>query len=407
MKIRALNNVFAAIYFSALFFALSAQTRGYGDPSLQYPTYPSWYERGTLVTVNACRMAPQAFRDKYIGNYQILLEANGYHTVPPLFYNENLNRSSRAYALDMATTCGWLPNHNSCDGTTFQSRVSSYYSNGTIGENKASGNAGPLETTVQLLKEQTPPAPDGTGDDHRAIIMNRDKNFRESGAGYAYSASKLYNTFWVQDFGGGRSNTYIIPSAIHIFPTTTTIAFWLNYYDSTGDAPREIALFLNGTKTAMTLDCGPAGKGTYVHSTTKSTVCRSYYFVATDSKGATWRYPQGGTLRTFKEGNCSEEYMPPTSIIAGRGAVGRKTSLRFDIRSSQTIHISGIDPENLPRESIVVDCQGINIARHTWGSISDVLQENIYLEKPLVAGVYIVRTLFESGTADVSVFRFP
>jgi hypothetical protein len=43
---------------------------------------------------------------------------------------------------------------------------------------------------------------------------------------------------------------------------------------------------------------------------TMGTACRSYHFEAVDSAGNVWRYPASGELRTYGEGNCTEDYLP-------------------------------------------------------------------------------------------------
>lgn len=297
-----------------------SQSLYHGVPAASYPDYPNWQEQATIVFTNAVRMAPAAFRDKYMSpSYTILLPQN-YPAVNPAFWNLNLNRSSRTYALDMANNCGWIANHNSCDGTAWDARIKSFYTvSGTIAENKATGYAAPQQTVIQWLKDtvtttRTLAADKSADDGHRRNIMN--SAYLEMGAGYAYSSTKQWYYFWVQDFGGAQNQFAGRPivSGSHLFLTANKITFMANYYDTTGQAPQSASVVVENVTYPMPLHLGVAARGTYDTAITLGTLCRTYYFSFKDDKGKTWLYPEKGRFATYGEGTCAKYYVPPESI---------------------------------------------------------------------------------------------
>src|SRR5206468_2906532 len=99
-----------------------------------------------------------------------------YPAVPPLQWVLGLNQSSRAHSVDLANTAGCAFQHNSCDGTLWYTRISSFYPNtSALGENAAAGYSDPLSMIIGLLLDSDlsgVPALDGTGyDGHRWNIM--------------------------------------------------------------------------------------------------------------------------------------------------------------------------------------------------------------------------------------------
>ncbi|MBD3320953.1 MAG: hypothetical protein GF350_07670 [Chitinivibrionales bacterium] len=303
-----------AIVVTAI-FSVNAGQRGYGDPLPGYPSFPSWRERGVHLWTNACRIDPAGFRDRYIGNYSILLPSN-YPRVGPLYRHIDLNRAARFHASEMANDCGMQ--HESCDGTSAGNRIRSYYSNSSSwGENIATSRPTALRTVVQWLMDGDPPAADDPGrlgaDGHRTNIMNA--NFNEIGAGYGYGLNKWYH-FWVQDFSGGTSEYayHPIPSGTHAFLDSSGITFCATYYDS-AHAPRKASVVVDNEEYEMSLVLGDEDRGTYMHELDRSNGCRPYYFLFTDSQGNSWRYPEGGVLVTCGEGGCTEEYAPAESLL--------------------------------------------------------------------------------------------
>jgi hypothetical protein len=261
--------------------------------------YPSWQERALQVVTNAVRQAPQEYLAAYTPFTGILLPAN-YPAVAPLYWNELLNHAAGYHALDMATTPCFQ--HNSCDGTSWITRISSFYPTALIsGENIAWGPASPKSTVDLWICEHGNPAfcaADKINDGHRAMIMNSEA--MEIGNGYN-------STYWVQDFT--RNTPALAPplvSAAHI-TINGSLQFWLNYY-GTG-APEEIRLVIDGSPSDMELAAGFEASGLYTTTIPATTGCQSYYFEAIDSQGKGWRYPGHGALRTFGIGGCADDYL--------------------------------------------------------------------------------------------------
>lgn len=306
-------------------------TAGYGDPDDAYPTHPSWQERAIHVLTDACRMAPQEFRDAYVGNSTILLESN-YPAVGPLYWNLQLNRVARLHAIDMADNCGL--NHNSCDGTPTFTRIRRYYTaSPNMGENIAYSRSNPLSTMLQWILDGplSNPAPDrSSGDGHRRNIMNG--NYHELGAGFATGPQgyRDVNPYWVQDFGGGRSD-YAgrpLPSASHVFIDNGMTTFMVSYFDAGGEGPSAVRLVLEGEEHEVPLALGAAARGTYILTLPTAQDCRSYFFTAIDSEGEEWRYPEEGFLLSYGEGACSESYASSVVRTRGRGPAGPPATRR-------------------------------------------------------------------------------
>jgi len=307
MKSPIINIVHLLSILGALF---SFSWAGYGD---KFPGgYPNWQERAVITLVNSCRMAPQQYRDKYIGNYNILLPTN-FPAVRPLFWNLALNTSARVHALDMGSNCDSLM-HNSCDGTTFAARIESYYTKSPdIAENIAYGSPTPQGVMSLWIMETggTTPVPDGPSAGHRINLMSA--IYKEMGAGYDYG-SKTKHYWWVQDFGAGKPDyTHTVPCASHCFMAANTITFYANYFDSLGK-PKDASVFIDNVKYPMTLDIGKDSAGTYAYTTTKASACRLYYFSFSDAKGTVWRYPETGFLITQGEGSCAKDFVAAESL---------------------------------------------------------------------------------------------
>lgn len=300
---------FVGIVIMYSFTNIDAQEKGYGDWLDGFTTYPSMRERRVLVLVNACRTAPESYRDAYIGSYSILLPQT-YPAVDPLYWHLDLNRSARIHCIDMANNHGL--SHSSSDGTSWDARIKSYYTkSGNLGENIASGSSDAFGTMKQWITDGNPPAADNSGSDgHRANIMN--SRYKEMGNGYAYGPIR-YNYFWTQDFSGGAS-TYTTPiSAAAHFVLSNATQFMAIYKDPTGLAPVKAEVIIDSTPHTLTLLIGTAQRGTYSVSLAKASDCRYYYFQFVTGDNATWRHPQAGMLITQGEGSCDKEYLDPDS----------------------------------------------------------------------------------------------
>lgn len=261
--------------------------------------YPNWQERAVQVVANAVRQAPQDYIATYTSFTNILLSGT-YPAVAPLYWNELLNQAARSHALDMATTPCFQ--HDSCDGTSWITRITSFYPGALItGENIALGTMTPQATVDLWVCESTNPdlcAADGVNDGHRAILMN--SLSREVGNGFVSS-------YWVLDT---TRNTPVaqppVVSGAHLV-INGGLQYWLNYYAAS--APSSVRIVIDGSATNMPLSIGTDNSGLYTLSTTLGTGCQSYHFEAIDGQGKGWRYPGVGELRTYGVGGCAEDYL--------------------------------------------------------------------------------------------------
>ena len=282
-------------------FSASSLKAGYGD---QIDGFPNQQERELHLATNIVRTAPQEFRDTYIGSYNILLAEN-YPAVNPTYLNAELNKAGRVHAEDMATNCGLL--HNSCDGTLSSTRIKSYYTaSGWIAENIATGRSTGFQTVIQLLRDDVggiPAADNSGGDGHRKNIMN--SRYQDFGPGYAYSSTRAWYHFWVQDFGGGPHTYYAIASGSHLYLSIQTITFMATYYDPEGNAPQSTQIVINGVPHIMSHHLGTPSKGSYLLTLPDDNDCRDYYFQFIDSDGKSWRYPETSELSNNPEQICT------------------------------------------------------------------------------------------------------
>ncbi len=273
--------------------------------------YPSLFERQTIVYVNAVRMAPQQYRDKYMAGFVPNASSilRSYSSVEPLYYEPKLNQSARFHAQDMATNGCFQ--HDSCDGTPWSDRIWSYDPQArTIGENIGAGYTGAKSFVEVLLCDASGGqcAQDKTSQaGHRTNMMSA--SFTAIGTGYAMNPKGLYRYYWVQDFASdGLASQPPIVAGCHDFLTTGKTSFLLSYRDTTNQPPISVQVVIDGVAYNMLLDLGTPAAGTYRLDVSKAGNCREYYFLAVTAAGQAWRYPGPGVFLTAGEGTCSEDY---------------------------------------------------------------------------------------------------
>jgi len=276
----------------------------YGD---KVDSLPNWAERAVVVMTNLVRMAPTEYRDEYIGSSGSILTSM-YPAVAPVYWHPDLALASRDHAIDM-TDCGMQ--HSSCDGTSWATRVSDYYTvSGTLSENVATGQTTPQQVVRTWIYDRG--AADGSGGDgHRKNIMGG--QYRDVGTGFAAGN----DTYWAQDFGGGTSSGFpphAIAAGAHLFPESGSTTFMMNFYDDQGRAPGSVRVIVDGTPHELSLYMGTESRGTYTVSLSRASECRRYHFEATDGGGEEWRYPGSGTLVTYGEGTCRSDYEPAGAV---------------------------------------------------------------------------------------------
>ncbi|MFH0921632.1 MAG: CAP domain-containing protein [Fibrobacterota bacterium] len=374
----------------------------YGDYQPGYAGYPNYQERIIHVWTNMCRTDPNGFRDTLIepgctGSQNIL---TAYPAQPPLYWNLNLNRSSRYHSSDMANNNCW--GHNSCNGDSARVRLVSFYPGiSWWGENIAAGNLQSMATMKQWIIEGTacPPPADGSGSDgHRANIMR--SNFKELGVGYAYNASAAYDYYWTQDFAGNTSayaDRHLVSGSHDFSLATNKISFLLNYYDAADKSPTLASVVVAGTPTAMTRWMGTASRGTYRVDMTRGTACRNYYFAFTDGDGIPCRYPETGVLVTYGEGSCLKDYLPPESLAVDIEKASFSVRLTQRL-SGRNLIIAVSDPSCVLLRTEVVDIRGRIAVAHTWER-ERMNERVLLLPGTLPAGVYFARHALQNRGA--------
>lgn len=99
-----------------------------------------------------------------------------------------LRDAARAHSMDMAVTPCFQ--HESCDGTSFETRVWSYYPQPSgIGENIAAGQVSPQAVVDDWVNSPV----------HYANIINT--NWNGIGVGYYFEETSPYGHYWTQNFG--------------------------------------------------------------------------------------------------------------------------------------------------------------------------------------------------------------
>lgn len=360
-------------------FGDCGQAAGYGDP---VDGLPSWKGRGVQVLTNACRVAPTAYRDRFLPGAAIF-NTSTYTAVPPLYFSLGLNRAGRFHLEDLAS-CGKFQ-HNSCDGTDPWTRIRRYYDGNPTGENLATGTTDALRTVNLWIMDAGPggPAPDGSGDGHRMNIMA--SQAKEIGCDYAAGSS--YPHLWIQDFGGGAIDTQNpIAGGTHLFLTDGKTTFLVSFFDPSGKSPTKSSLVLEGSNVPLALSLGTGSRGIYEATLDRGSGCRRYHFSFTDGSGAPWRYPENGDLITTGEGACTEEY-----IQGGAGQRPGDCNQDGALDISDSICLLGFlflgEPGSLPCGS---------------GSARDpeniaLLNVNADLGVDLSDGIYILAFLFQGG----------
>lgn len=368
-------------------FSLIAAERGYGDWLVDYPGHPEMRERRILVLTNSCRFAPTEYRDKYIGNYNILLPKN-YPSTNALYWHIDLNRVARLHAKDMADNHGL--NHHSSDSTPCFERIRKYYKkSGTLAENIATGGKDAWHSMKQWIMDGNPdPAPDNSGKDgHRRGIMN--SRYKELGAGYAYGKQKYYH-FWVQDFSGGTPDyDNPISGAAHFIMSQDSTQFIATYKDPQGGTPQKATVNIDNTEYSLTILLGQATKGTFHTVLGGASDCRYYYFVFTDSQNKTWRHPEFGRLVTLGEGSCDKEYEPPGSTfdINLDSPINTRSLLLTISKNHIAVNLSNLSPNQIPDTYAFITNQGKILAKSAINKNDNrhlVITENQFL----ATGIY-------------------
>ncbi|HZS42371.1 MAG TPA: CAP domain-containing protein, partial [Polyangia bacterium] len=246
-----------------------------GEPNGDYPNYD---ERVVLYATNRARTDPAA------------AGWSSYPAQPPLQWDYDLNRSSRAHSEDMRDTPCFQ--HNSCNGTDVFMRIESYYTGAwnNIGENISAGVPDGTTAVYNWLYE-IGAAKGETG--HRDNIFSKD--FTLLGAGFAAGGSQ-YQNYWTQDFIGTPVTLPHLTDGIHFPKTGAQVTFGATYYDAGGQAASRVEVILDGACNPLAKTRGTAANATYEAMIAVPSGCHAYYFRSTTG-GVDSTYPDTGSLQ--------------------------------------------------------------------------------------------------------------
>ena len=279
---------------------LPLHAHAYGE---QEDTFPSATERQIHLFTDMLRVEPSAFWD---GEEE-------YGPVRPLVYNADLNRAAFAHAHDMNLNDCFQ--HESCDGTPFDERVSGYYPDYiSVGENIAMGQESSYRAVFDSWLHS---------DGHRANMLHA--AFNELGTGYDEDGTAA-GRWYVQDFGKrAEVEEPYLTSGTH-WPANAdvgdTVAFYVTYYDPAGVEPDWIALALDEDCHEMELAFGSPEMGVYAWETVvEEGTCVPYKFVA-NVAGTDVPMPTEGALVMTTGGAICDSYTPeppPAPCTGGDG----------------------------------------------------------------------------------------
>jgi hypothetical protein len=208
--------------------------------------------------------------------------------VRPLVRGSELGEAARFYASDMAENGCFPPDHSSCDGTPFGTRLAEFYSGAAIGENIAAGY-GDAESTIL----------DGwlRSDGHRANML--DDGWIELGTGHARGGGMPY---WVQDFGsrsGVEEPGITSATAWPLEPSPgDAITIHAAFHDAEGAAPAGLRVGLGGSCRDLSPDRGARASGTWARDLEApgEDGCHPWALAVTRADGSVVRYPSTGAL---------------------------------------------------------------------------------------------------------------
>ena len=277
---------------------------GYGE---EVDGFPSMQERQIHLFTDMLRVEPMAFWDG----------EGSYEPKRPLVYNADLNEAAYSYAHDMRINGCWNADHSSCDGTSFEDRVTSYYPDFiAIGENIAMGY-GTAETVVF----------DGWlySDGHRTNMLHSAWN--ELGAGY--DAGGQGGPWYVQDFGsrGGVVEPVLTSGAHwpHLAPVGMPLDFNVAYYHPDAEAPESVWVAVDTECFEMELSFGAEEMGIYNWqlAEVEEADCVPYAFVAHLADGTEVRLPGEGSLVARAGATECSDYddVPPPSPCTDDGSL--------------------------------------------------------------------------------------
>jgi MYXO-CTERM domain-containing protein len=242
---------------------------GYGDA---VDGLPSRDERELHVWTNAVRVDPEAFKDDYACSWD-RFTADEQTPKAPLLWNADLNEAARFHADDMATNDCFQ--HDSCDGTPWDTRIMRYYPSGNISENIAWGNPDARSAVIEgwMCSEAG----------HRKNIMT---------AGWEELGPGQNGVFYVQDFGIRDIPDRAIGMGVHI-ENGARITYYADFYHPDRLAPGLFDVVVDGFRVPLTVEYGEAWRGIYKAQSQPGDGCHTYYFEVI-AGGETTTFPEDG-----------------------------------------------------------------------------------------------------------------
>jgi MYXO-CTERM domain-containing protein len=262
--------------------AVRVVTSALGEPMGEYPSYE---ERVVVYATNRARVSPTT------ENWP------SYPPQPPMQWNYDLNRSSRAHSTDMRDTPCFQ--HPSCDGTDTFQRVFMFYTGAwtSVAENIAAGVTDP-QTVVKNWINEVGAAAGETG--HRDAIFS--SKLTLIGAGFAAGGASKTPNYWTQDFVGTNVTRPRLTDGIH-FPKTAAaggkVTFAATYYDAAvGAGKPQVFAVVDGLCQGLSMIRGTTSLGAHEGAVALADGCHAYHFVATLGDGtALATYPTTGSLQ--------------------------------------------------------------------------------------------------------------
>ncbi len=207
--------------------------------------------------------------------------------VRPLVWSDELGDAARFYADDMGEHGCFPADHSSCDGTSFQARISSFYSGSTYGENIAKGQPSAEYAVFESWLYST--------SGHRENMLSPDWN--EFGGGFAQDET---TPIWVQDFGVGGVEEPIVTSGTHepLYARVDEegMRFFAAVYEPDGVDP-DMKVVVTNLCVDMDVDRGGDGMTTFVATADAGPEgCMPYWFLAQRPDEDPVSFPTEGSL---------------------------------------------------------------------------------------------------------------
>lgn len=273
----------------------------YGEP---VDGVPDRYERLLHVLTNQVRQAPHDWP-----GWDTSL-ASG-EARDPVAHESGLLAAARFHAVDMATNMCFQ--HESCDGTPFETRITRFFSGIGSGENiySAFGDRSAFSAITGWMNS--------TG--HRTNILRG--GWTHLGTGFSERGNQIY---YVQDFGEMNAPVPPIPAGA-FYVEGEALVLIANYWDPEGERPSSFDAVLDGAVHAMERIAGRDGNETLAVRVDRPDGCTPIHFVAVGGSGET-TFPTEGSILVGE--SCSDEY------IADRTPDDRRGEMVIDADDPET-----------------------------------------------------------------------